>query len=195
MMFEANREILDPGVHRYTLSRDGEPVSRARALDFLERDGEFRRLLIDLMAESPFQAFRWETPPLTRELANRNFEFVLLDSPFLAVSPDTRSFARYFRDDDDRDIVCFDNLGGDALLIVPSPRAPASVYSHLAAFVRGAPTAQVHALWSTVGRTVKRVLDNPPLWVSTAGGGVAWLHVRLDSRPKYYAYGPYVAGD
>ncbi|MGI9175867.1 MAG: DUF6940 family protein [Rhodothermales bacterium] len=25
------------------------------------------------------------------------------------------------------------------------------------------------------------------MWLSTAGGGVSWLHVRLDSRPKYYA--------
>jgi Family of unknown function (DUF6940) len=26
---------------------------------------------------------------------------------------------------------------------------------------------------------------------STAGAGVAWLHVRLDDRPKYYGYPPY----
>ena len=30
-----------------------------------------------------------------------------------------------------------------------------------------------------------------PIWLSTAGMGVPWLHVRLDSRPKYYAFGPY----
>ena len=30
-----------------------------------------------------------------------------------------------------------------------------------------------------------------PTWVSTAGGGVAWLHVRLDSAPKYYTHRPY----
>ena len=30
-----------------------------------------------------------------------------------------------------------------------------------------------------------------PVWLSTAGGGVAWLHVRLDDRPKYYSYAPY----
>jgi hypothetical protein len=30
-----------------------------------------------------------------------------------------------------------------------------------------------------------------PVWLSTAGGGVAWLHVRLDDRPKYYAHAPY----
>jgi NADH:ubiquinone oxidoreductase subunit len=30
-----------------------------------------------------------------------------------------------------------------------------------------------------------------PVWLSTAGMGVAWLHVRLDDRPKYYGYSPY----
>ncbi len=27
--------------------------------------------------------------------------------------------------------------------------------------------------------------------VSTNGLGVAWLHVRLDTRPKYYTFQPY----
>jgi hypothetical protein len=34
-------------------------------------------------------------------------------------------------------------------------------------------------------------LGSTPIWLSTAGDGIAWLHVRLDSRPKYYSYGPY----
>ncbi len=37
-----------------------------------------------------------------------------------------------------------------------------------------------------------RVGDRPT-WLSTAGHGVAWLHVRLDTRPKYYRYTPYVS--
>ena len=30
-----------------------------------------------------------------------------------------------------------------------------------------------------------------PLWVSTSGAGVYWLHLRLDSFPKYYTHAPY----
>lgn len=30
------------------------------------------------------------------------------------------------------------------------------------------------------------------IWMSTAGISTPWLHVRLDSRPKYYHYGPYL---
>jgi hypothetical protein len=29
------------------------------------------------------------------------------------------------------------------------------------------------------------------VWLSTAGAGVSWLHVRLDDRPKYYQFEPY----
>ena len=36
-------------------------------------------------------------------------------------------------------------------------------------------------------------IDAHPVWLSTAGHGVAWLHVRLDSQPKYYRYRPYVS--
>lgn len=30
-----------------------------------------------------------------------------------------------------------------------------------------------------------------PFWLSTAGMGVSWLHVRLDERPKYYRFQEY----
>ena len=35
-------------------------------------------------------------------------------------------------------------------------------------------------------------LGGKPVWLSTAGLGVGWLHVRLDDRPKYYRHAPYV---
>ena len=33
-----------------------------------------------------------------------------------------------------------------------------------------------------------------PVWLSTSGEGVAWLHFRLDSDPKYYQYRPFAEG-
>lgn len=72
-------------------------------------------------------------------------------------------------------------------------RADRSVYTHLAAFVRRAPASQVHAFWQAVGKaTDERMWDRSSaehaVWLSTAGMGVAWLHARLDSYPKYYVY-------
>ena len=64
--------------------------------------------------------------------------------------------------------------------------------AHIASFVRGASRDQVHALFEEVGVAVEeRLQEVSPLWVSTSGMGVFWVHVRLDTRPKYYTYVPY----
>ena len=87
--------------------------------------------------------------------------------------------------------MAFLNLGKDATLVAPCPQVANNAYTHIAAFTRKAPTSQQHQLWQTVGATVEQKVSNKPLWLSTAGAGVYWLHVRLDSRPKYYSYKPY----
>ena len=174
------------------ICRDGRPVSYAEALNLWQTDERFRSLFISILSEVEFPSYRWETPPVCKRNEERPFEFVILASPELDTRPDPTAFASYFDTPDVEDgIVTFPNLGNDAFLVVPTPREPISAYGHLAAFTRKAPQAQNHALWRIVGRTMQHRLGNRPIWLSTAGGGVAWLHVRLDSRPKYYAFGPY----
>ena len=122
----------------------------------------------------------------------RPFECVLLDSPALARKPDPNAFAEHFGNAAPNEIVlAFPNLGHDALLVVPCPNAEPSIYGHLATFVRGAPEPQKHSLWELVGKVMEEKLGPVPVWLSTAGAGVSWLHVRLDKRPKYYGFGPY----
>lgn len=178
------------GVQKFLATGPGSSATYREALRRLRSDEAFRDSISDALAACPFAAFRWETPGVDRATAERTFEFVLVDAPELLVEFDPSPFAEHFREDG-HGIVTFDNLGGDATLVVPSPRGPESAYGHLAAFVRGAPRDQVHALWSRIGELVLERLSDEPLWLSTAGGGVSWLHVRLDSRPKYYAYAPY----
>ena len=76
-------------------------------------------------------------------------------------------------------------------MVLPSPLGEDSAYSHLLAFLRTTPREQLHDFWRTIGESAIERLGDKPLWLNTAGGGVAWLHVRLDDRPKYYVYGPY----
>lgn len=191
-MFSATHEILSDRSHKYGITRNALPITYADALSLWQHDQSLLSCFDAILANSPFSAFRWETPPITRETADRHFEFVLLDSPGLARTPDTKTYANYFTADGaDEGVMTFENLGKDALLVVPSPRGPDSAYGHLAAFVRGAPELQKIAFWRVVGRTVQQNLTDRPLWISTAGGGVAWLHVRLDSYPKYYGHGAY----
>ncbi len=174
--------------------RHGEPLAFADVLALWRRDDAFVAFFVEILAASPFRAYRWETPPVTVEALGRPFEFVVLDDPGLDCEPDPSPFRRYF-EPAGPGIVVFENLGQDALLVVPSPRTEAAAYGHLAAFVRSAPAEQVRALWRRVPDAVEQRLDRRPLWLSTAGRGVAWLHLRLDSRPKYYAYTPYRAFD
>ena len=72
-----------------------------------------------------------------------------------------------------------------------APDEAPSAYGHVAAFVRHAPEAQRQSLWQAVGDAMARRISAKPVWLSTAGGGISWLHVRLDDRPKYYAFAPY----
>ena len=113
----------------------------------------------------------------------------------------------------------FTNLGGDATLVAPKDWSSSShsslssssssssssslCYGHLANFVRGASDEQIVRLWRKVAETLKEKLlpttttpsssssTKQPIWFSTAGTGIAWLHFRFDSRPKYYLYQPF----
>jgi hypothetical protein len=176
---------------RFAVDFGEQPAPFANVLRGWQDDAAFRSLFNGQLADTPFSAFRWETPPVTTATRARPFEFVLLDSPELAGRSDPEAFSEHFADPPESGVVVFPNLGEDALLVVPCPIAAPSAYGHLAAFVWEAPYAQTQALWRLVGETMARRVGAKPVWLSTAGAGVAWLHVRLDDRPKYYGYWPY----
>lgn len=193
-MFDALTNIIEPNrIIRYELTASGSSLTFASVLELWKSDGSFRSFNTELLSDAPFPAFRWETPALTSTTAAEPFEFVLIDSPDLCSRPtDKKAFASFFTDDNsDNGIVTFDNLGGDGTMIVPSPRGPEAAYGHFAAFLRSAPASQVDAIWRVIANSVASKVTDTPVWLNTAGGGVAWLHVRLDTRPKYYRFGPY----
>jgi hypothetical protein len=175
---------------RSTVERDGRPLTYTDVIRAWQDDPEFRTFVNALLAGTPYPAFRWETPAVTAAAADRPFECIVLDSPELDRRPDPEAFAEHFADPA-ADVVTFANLGRDAVLVVPCPLAESSAYGHLAAFVRHAPEVQKHAFWRSVGEAMARRVGTKPVWLSTAGAGVPWLHVRLDDRPKYYAHAPY----
>lgn len=186
-----SEELTAAGGLWFAADFNAKPATFADVLQGWQGDAAFRSMFNTLLADAPFSAFRWETPPVTSATLTRPFEFVLLDSPGLARSPDPNAFAEHFSGAGEAGVVAFPNLGGDAILIVPCMTTVPSAYGHLAAFVREAPEPQRHALWQLVGEKMARRVGARPVWLSTAGGGVSWLHVRLDDRPKYYGFGPY----
>ncbi len=185
---------LDDGrVLHFRLLRDGGPLSWSDVVDRWQNDQSFRRFFVSVLVEAPFPAYFWETPPVTDATISREFEFVLVDSKQLAdVRTDQQAFSNHFASaQPGASVIEFSNLGGDATLVVPCPCGPLSAYSQISTFARLAPDDQQHQLWTLVGATLERQLGAQPVWLSTSGLGIYWLHIRLDSKPKYYTHEPY----
>jgi hypothetical protein len=190
--FDLVAEPIENG-QRYRLLHQGDAVSYERAVRGLCEEHDLRELLAGCLRAAPYEAFFWETPPVTSRSRDAGFELVLIDSPMLAgVTAKPAPFADELAHATGS-CVTFPNLSGDAWLVVPRALAANEHYAHLASFVRGAPAAQVDDFLRTVGLTIARWWSErtEPLWVSTSGLGVHWLHVRLDTRPKYYHHEPY----
>lgn len=200
-------EMLEGGAWRVrALDAQGErQLVWGEVLDLWRSLPDFALAFQRVLATSPHAAFHWETPPLS--LATRStalFECVTLSAPHLeSVDADPRVFAAHIGGErrGSARVVAFPNLGGDSTLVSPCEDERAvklhdlAAYAHLARFVRRGSDAQAVEFWQTVARTVDDALARQaaakPLWVSTEGSGVAWLHVRLDPRPKYFHHKQY----
>jgi Family of unknown function (DUF6940) len=153
----------------------------------------FRTFWCARLRDIAFGAWCWECPPVSAGTASRDFECVFVSCPPLArMPPDAGAFAGHFRAD--QGVTTFGNLGGDAMLVAPGPGGTGTDYSHLASFTATASIAQQDALWQAVGQAMEMRIGASPVWLNTAGHGIAWLHVRLDDRPKYYRHSPYAQG-
>lgn len=175
---------------RFTIALDSRPATFTEVIRAWQSDVDFRSFFNALLADTPYTAFRWETPAVTTGSVSQLFEFVVLDSPELARRPESEAFAEYFTSAEGG-VAVFPNLGGDAIMVAPCLIAEPAAYGHLGAFVRLAPELQRHTLWQSVGEAMARRVGAKPVWLSTAGAGVSWLHVRLDDRPKYYGFASY----
>lgn len=163
----------------------------------------FRKFFIQQLREIPFQAYRWESPPVTTATMDRAFEFVAIDDSYLDRPASRAAFVDHLRHAPPATAITFPNLGADAILVVPTSNLSPALghadaaspecgsYCHLGEFTNNASDEEQHRLWQLVGSTLLKRIDARPVWLSTAGDGVPWLHVRLDDYPKYYSYAPY----
>lgn len=179
-----------------SFERAGRALGAGDALALLRDDETFRDAFIAALAASPYRGFFLETPPLARDALALPFEYAIIPGDaLLRLRADDADFAEHLNAAAAEPVRAFPNLGGDALLIAPRRMSDADCYAHLAPFLRLGPRAQIHGLLAALGeRALERLEASPnPLWISTSGLGVPWLHVRLDRYPKYYQYGPYRA--
>lgn len=172
-------------VIKYRLYQGEQQLTYEETIDGWIASPDFRTFYTGILADVPFQAFFWENPPVSSADLQAAYEFVLIDAAALySKSPQAKVFARYFTPESE--IVTFHNRRKDALLIVPAPISEEVHYTHLGNFVRQAPPTQVDQLWQELGKHLLEGITSGKKWFSTAGLGVNWLHIRIDSQPKYF---------
>lgn len=185
----AHCEPLAPEVRKLALSDEHARLTHAQVIDALHTGKDFAGVFSRMIVATGFEAVFWEMPPLTVSRMEEPFECVITASAALArMASDFDAFREHFAAGDE--VATFTNLGGDARLVAPAPAAGGD-FRHLAAFCRTAAPALQREFFAQLARAVVAGLSERPLWVSTSGLGIGWLHARLDSRPKYYVHAPY----
>lgn len=175
---------------KFGIKEHGSPISNRKFLQLLTNSEEFRTFYNQFLADLNFEAFFWENKPLTDQTLNDEYECNIINTDFLAGrSPDSQTFSDYFSENEN--VVTFPNLAKDAGLIVPCPKKENSSYTHIGNFVRKAGKDQIDDLWKVTGSETLRSIDSKPRWLSTSGLGVFWLHIRIDTIPKYYQTSEY----
>lgn len=180
---------------RFRITQNNQLLSFQEVFELWRDVADFRTFYIYLLSNNTFPGLYWEHPGLRTALLHHPYEFVVL----ISTSLDKRSlnesaFADFFQTE--KIVTSFDNLGKNARLVVPTPNGELNSYKHLAKFLRADKSAQQHALFQQIGELMmQRIHPEKTIWLNTAGNGVIWLHIRLDSRPKYYKTQAYRQAD
>lgn len=180
--------IVAKGEHaiRFRLKKDDHFLSFTEVFDLWEKENDFVDFYIESLTQTGYDAFYWEHPALQEEYSEERYECILQRSrPLERARVNEEAFKDYIHTSQ----LCVDflNLGKNARLVVPTKQANTTGYRHLGEFIRTAQTSQIRAVFQKIGRVMKEELSTARMiWLNTAGLGVIWLHIRLDTRPKYY---------
>ncbi len=124
----------------------------------------------------------FETTPLTRE-GDTHFRYKIIDAK-LTSKPNASPFGDQV-EGPQGGIVAFENLGRDGWLVSPTDNG--EHFANIHEFAKNASDEQIAKLFVTLAETAIDGADQyGKIWVSTHGGGVSWLHGRIDSEPRYY---------
>ena len=182
------------------LKQNATPLTWENVISLWTDNPEFGILFSQKLAGVAIKDFFWECTPVSGMTAkSQPFECVVLDAcgSLSRRQADRSDFDEHFASHEGPETaIRFPNLGKDAMMIVPVPvkGIQHGTYNSLASFVRGAPAQQQAELWSALGEELLEQLhadDKRPLWPGTDGRAVPWLHVRLDTKPKYTKYSAY----
>ena len=189
-MWELIQDKINDNCYKYSIANNSDILSSVTFFENLKNMEEFRTFFIEILSSHHFPAFYWECRPNNFETLNQNITFAIINSPELEGAKADRSL---FKENlnTDCEVISFPNLKGDAQLVVPVFNCNNDTYAHLANFVRQASKNQIHEFFKVLAFKYLGQINKMPIWLSTAGLSVSWLHVRIDSTPKYYRFAPF----
>lgn len=96
------------------------------------------------------------------------------------------AFKQHINNSTDEYVTYFLNLSKKSMLIVPMPQS-GKIFTTLKDFMDNASDTQQKRFWNMVAvQAIEMKEKHGKVWISTHGLGVPYLHVRIDTFPKYY---------
>ena len=132
------------------------------------------------------KSFFWETSPINNKM-NNEFDEKFIESDILnKMKQNYLSFEDKIKKTNNKNVLSFYNLSKTSKLVIPYPKK-GKKFTTLKQFMDNASLKQQKLFWKKVVSSIKSMLKKyDKVWISTHGTGVPYLHVRIDTYPKYY---------
>lgn len=129
--------------------------------------------------------FIWNTSVLKND-GNVEYKESFMVNNNLPNKQDESDYVEYIKKSKSKYVVAFPNLSKDTMLVIPMP-VKGNNYVTLKDFIDNAPEKQQIYFWKKVAKVAKEFMKiHKNIWISVHGFGVAYTHVRISSKPKYY---------
>ena len=131
--------------------------------------------------------FTWKTSCVDKEQKNFYLEEFREDKRLKNIKQNYEPFKDAFDlFNKEKHCVAKPNLGKDSVLVVPTLNKNKE-YPSLFLFMETASEEKKKALWKMVAKEAKKMLKkHDQIWINSSNLGVHYLHVRIDTKPKYY---------
>lgn len=184
--FQIKVKAQDKNAVRFQVKQGNQLLSFKNVFELWSKDRAFIQFYAAALIQFDYKAFYWEHPAVRTTLLDKTYECVIKRSkPLEDLPSDETAFGEYLYAKENA--VDFMNLGRNARLVVPTKQTEEDIYAHLGKFIRAAEKKQLIEDFQSAGKVMLEELEKGKMiWLNTAGLGVIWLHIRMDTRPKYY---------
>ena len=145
-MWHYKSKLISEGIIKFQIHENDKIINFKDWIFLIQNSSEFIEFFIELLRNCEFDAYYWEVKPIDKKSICEKFEFVLIfSSHLISLKSNITPFEKYFQNNSE--VVSFNNLRGDAKLIVPTKISDIENYTHIAIFICKAPQHQIIKFW------------------------------------------------